>query len=65
MYIKITNDEYCFRWVKLNPGFTGFYRVNYSDDMMQLLMKAVKNNELGCLDRLNIVNDAYAMVGVC
>jgi len=48
-------------WVKLNPGFTGFYRVNYSDDMMQLLMKAVKNNELDCLDRLNIVNDAYAM----
>ena len=49
-------------WVKLNPGTVGFYRVQYSPEMLDLLLPAVKNKTLPPLDRLGLQNDLFAMV---
>ena len=48
-------------WLKINSGFCGFYRVNYSPDLYFKLVGAIKINQLSCCDRLNIVNDVSTM----
>ena len=48
-------------WFKINPGFCGFYRVNYSEDILSKLVTAIKNQQLDCFDRLNVLNDVGAM----
>ena len=48
-------------WFKINPGFIGFYRVNYSQDILSKLITVVENGQLNCFDRLNIVSDVHAM----
>lgn len=48
-------------WIKLNPGFIGFYRVKYSQELLDRLLPAVKSQQLCASDRLNIVNDLFAM----
>jgi len=48
-------------WVKFNPGLKGFYRINYSNELLERLMGAVENNQLDMIDRLNVVNDLFAM----
>ena len=48
-------------WLKINPGFCGFYRVNYSDELLSRLVSAIKDHQLNCFDRLNIINDVSAM----
>jgi len=49
-------------WVKLNPGTIGLYRVQYSAEMLDLLLPAVQNKTLPPLDRLGLQNDVFAMV---
>ena len=49
-------------WLKINPGFCGFYRVNYDDQLLSRLITAIENKQLDCFDRLNIINDVSAMV---
>ena len=48
-------------WVKVNPGQTGFYRVNYSSEDWERLIPAIRSHELPATDRLGIQNDAYAL----
>lgn len=48
-------------WVKVNPSCTGFYRVSYSNDLMDKLLPAVKNQQLPAIDRLNLQNDLFAL----
>ena len=48
-------------WFKINPGFIGFYRVNYSQDILSKLISVIENGQLNCFDRLNIVSDVHAM----
>ena len=48
-------------WLKINPGFCGFYRVNYSEELLSKLISAIKNQQLNCFDRLNIINDVSQM----
>ena len=48
-------------FVKLNPDWVGFYRVNYSEDMLTKLIAAIDGNELSSKDRLNVQNDVFAM----
>lgn len=55
---NIKSDE----WVKLNPGSVGFYRVQYSSEMLNLLLPAVSNKTLPPLDRLGLQNDLFASV---
>uniref|UniRef100_A0A0N5CHZ9 Aminopeptidase n=1 Tax=Strongyloides papillosus TaxID=174720 RepID=A0A0N5CHZ9_STREA len=49
-------------WVKLNTGTTGFYRVEYADDMLNSLINAVRDETLSVLDRFGIANDMFALV---
>lgn len=50
------------KWVKLNPGVVGFYRVNYAESDLQLLQEAVTNKNLEPVDRLNILDDLFSLV---
>lgn len=49
-------------WIKLNPGFVGFYRVLYSKEDLERLFTAVKSMCLSPLDRLNILNDMFSLI---
>uniref|UniRef100_A0A914GSD8 Aminopeptidase n=1 Tax=Globodera rostochiensis TaxID=31243 RepID=A0A914GSD8_GLORO len=49
-------------WVKVNSNFASFFRVQYAHNMMNLLLEAVKKQELGVLDRFQLADDLYALV---
>ena len=49
-------------WFKLNPGFEGFYRVQYTPEDLALLRPAIASKALGEVDRLNLLNDTFALV---
>ena len=48
-------------WIKVNPGQTGFFRVNYSAEDWERLVPPIRSLELHATDRLGIQNDAYAL----
>uniref|UniRef100_A0A914USM4 Puromycin-sensitive aminopeptidase n=1 Tax=Plectus sambesii TaxID=2011161 RepID=A0A914USM4_9BILA len=50
------------QWVKLNAATTGYYRVEYSDEMLKALLPAVKSKTLPVLDRFGLANDLFALV---
>ncbi|KAK7112907.1 hypothetical protein V1264_012283 [Littorina saxatilis] len=54
-------------WVKVNTGTVGVFRVQYSPDMLDLLIPAIKNKSLPPKDRLGLQNDLYALAraGCC
>ncbi|KAL3120399.1 hypothetical protein niasHT_005720 [Heterodera trifolii] len=49
-------------WVKVNFDFTSFFRVQYSQEMLNALLNAVKSRQLGVLDRYQLASDLYALV---
>lgn len=49
-------------WIKINPGTIGFYRTQYSPDMLERLIPAVQDKSLPPLDRLGLLDDLFAMV---
>ncbi|ETN76612.1 peptidase family M1 [Necator americanus] len=49
-------------WVKLNAGSTGFYRVEYSPEMLQAMIPDIANGNMLLLDRFSVVNDLFALV---
>lgn len=49
-------------WIKLNKGSIGVYRIAYSEDMLQALIPAIESKALPPLDRLNILDDLFALV---
>ncbi|MBF8267012.1 MAG: hypothetical protein HW388_520 [Dehalococcoidia bacterium] len=49
-------------WVKVNPGQTGFYRVNYPREEWARLQAAVEGLHLAATDRLGLQGDAYALM---
>ena len=48
-------------WVKLNPKVMGFYRVDYSTEMLSNLKSAIASKAIGAVDRLQIINDLLAL----
>ena len=46
-------------WIKINPGQVGFYRVNYSPEMLQRLIPAIQT--LQSVDRLGLASDLFAL----
>ncbi|MFH1141484.1 MAG: M1 family metallopeptidase [Chloroflexota bacterium] len=48
-------------WVKINPGHTGFYRVQYTDKEWDGFIPAIEAFELPPADRLGLQSDAYAL----
>ena len=49
-------------WVKLNPDLTSFFCVNYPPDMLRLFQPGIVDKSLSSIDRLNILNDLFALV---
>lgn len=49
-------------WIKINPGTIGFYRTQYTSDMLEKLIPAIKDKSLPPLDRLGLLDDLFAMV---
>jgi puromycin-sensitive aminopeptidase len=49
-------------WVKLNPGATGFYRVDYPDSMLSRLIPVISSKQLPEVDRLQLQSDLFALV---
>ena len=52
-------------YILLNSDYLGFYRCQYSRDMFNDILKALRNSEatLGSsLDRISILNDVFALV---
>lgn len=49
-------------WVKLNPEFSNFYRVHYSEDMLDKFAISVEEKLLSPMDRLNLVDDLFAFI---
>ncbi|OTF72995.1 hypothetical protein BLA29_003530, partial [Euroglyphus maynei] len=49
-------------WIKLNPTFSNFYRVHYSDEMLNRFTVPIEEKLLSSLDRLNLVDDVSAMI---
>jgi puromycin-sensitive aminopeptidase len=50
-----------YEWVKLNAGGSGFYRVRYSQPLVQKLTANVQDN-LSIVERFNLVNDSWSAV---
>lgn len=48
-------------WVKLNPNYFGFYRVNYPTEMLEKFIPSIETKSMPPLDRLNIQSDLFAM----
>ena len=57
---KIEVDEK-IKWIKFNPGQTGFYRVNYTENYYDNLSEAIKSKELSSIDRLGVQNDVCSL----
>ncbi|KKU15430.1 MAG: hypothetical protein UX23_C0001G0029 [Parcubacteria group bacterium GW2011_GWB1_45_9] len=49
-------------WIKLNPGHAGFYRVAYPESMLKKLSECVKQKKFSAIDRMCILDDAFALV---
>ena len=49
-------------WIKLNPGAIGVYRVQYSPELLTLLLPSVADKTLPPLDRMSLLNDLLALV---
>lgn len=47
---------------QLNPGSIGYYRVQYSSELLKRLIPAIRNKELDAIDRIGVVNDLFHMV---
>ncbi|MDB6017722.1 MAG: Aminopeptidase [Pedosphaera sp.] len=50
----------CGKVIKINAGDAGYYRVAYEPRLFQALQQRI--NELPALDRLDLLNDVWAMV---
>ncbi|KAK4580843.1 hypothetical protein RGQ29_024479 [Quercus rubra] len=48
-------------WVKLNVDQTGFYRVEYDEDLEARLRNAIENKYLSATDRFGILDDSFAL----
>lgn len=49
-------------WIKINPGTVGFYRTQYSSEMLARFIPAIHDKSLPPLDRLGLLDDLFAMV---
>lgn len=49
-------------WIKVNPGSIGYFRVKYPHDMYSTLVFAIREKSLPALDRVNILDDSFALL---
>ncbi len=55
---KVISSE---AYLKVNFGETGFYRVAYSKELLELLRTPILNKKLSARDRLGIIRDLFAL----
>ena len=48
--------------LQLNTGGVGFYRTQYTSDVLDVLLPAIKDGSLPPRDRLGLQNDLFALV---
>jgi puromycin-sensitive aminopeptidase len=48
-------------WIKINKNTVGVYRTNYSEELLERLAVAIKEQSLHPTDRLGIQNDLFAL----
>lgn len=48
--------------LQLNAGTTGFYRVEYSNEMLTALLPDIASGKMPVLDRFGIASDLFALV---
>ena len=53
------------KFIKLNRGHKGFYRVFYSKENLRELGSAIKSKKLNDLDAWGVINDLFAMAKSC
>ena len=56
------NEIWEGEWVKVNPEFSNFYRVRYSEDMLDKFSISIEEKLLSPMDRLNLVDDLFALI---
>ncbi|XP_072515887.1 puromycin-sensitive aminopeptidase [Salminus brasiliensis] len=49
------------KWVKINPGTVGFYRIQYSSTMLESLLPGIRDLTLLPVDRLGLQNDLFSL----
>lgn len=51
------------KYIKCNVNQTGFYRVNYTDDMWTAIIQALRDNhtKFSPADRANLIDDAFTL----
>eukprot|EP01113_Clastostelium_recurvatum_P035977 TRINITY_DN5071_c0_g1_i1.p1 TRINITY_DN5071_c0_g1~~TRINITY_DN5071_c0_g1_i1.p1 ORF type:complete len:860 (-),score=219.67 TRINITY_DN5071_c0_g1_i1:867-3155(-) len=60
--IQVPNGVYKKdKWLKVNAGQSGFYRVKYSEDMLAKLLSPLRELALPPVDRLGILGDSFAL----
>lgn len=58
---QLVLDRGASGWIKLNPGQSGFYRVSYSEELLERLEEALKRGALDPIDALGVLDDAAAL----
>jgi len=61
LYERTKAIDVSSEFVKLNKGYTGFYRVCYSSKRLDILGKNVRDGLLSVPDRIGVLSDALAM----
>uniref|UniRef100_A0A183BRT7 hexokinase n=1 Tax=Globodera pallida TaxID=36090 RepID=A0A183BRT7_GLOPA len=61
-FILVLSEDGSGRGAAVNSNFASFFRVQYAHNMMNLLLEAVKKQELNVLDRFQLADDLYALV---
>ncbi|CAH1155326.1 unnamed protein product [Phaedon cochleariae] len=49
-------------WIKINPGAIGYYRTQYTGQMLDNFVPDIKSGRISPIDRLMLLNDLFAMV---
>ncbi|KAG5678359.1 hypothetical protein PVAND_008041 [Polypedilum vanderplanki] len=49
-------------WIKINPSTIGFFRTQYTSEMLEKFVPAIKNLSIPPLDRLGLHDDLFALV---
>ena len=65
-FLKKAQDTFAYEWkgdwIKLNAGQPTMCRVLYPESMYPKLVEACRTRQLGTVDRVGIVNDAYVVL---
>lgn len=47
-------------WMKLNPGHSGFYRVEYPTEMLARLATGIRSGKFSAIDCMGLIDDVFA-----